>query len=319
MIASKFVSERFKLIKVIRGLHMVATPEAAFDGRYVLKENLIDGTLKNKFRARPYHADKTEDYFCNLFFDCPSIIGDPCPSHKCRPFENYWRGHDIGFLTGSINGIVIVDIDPRNIKDFTTIDALLKKVERIHGKLPKTWTAISGRGGLHFYYKYSHIYNTNKGKLIEGVDILGENSWAKMPPYGTKHGNYTWKHDPDITELATLPGWLVVEQAHKIESKRPIMNDRKMNLVYDQSGDRALVNSAITHIPITAAYDHNTFYTMGYALCSSGYADVFKEWSETDGDRKKWVTQSQINLFSKKGSINLGSFFNIAKGYGYDR
>jgi len=322
MINSEFIQKRYKFVKVIKGRHMVCTPEEAFDGIYVLKEKLqADGTLKNVDRARPYLANPLDMYFCNLGWDCPSNEGDDCPSGLCKPFDTYWQGYDLGFLCGSVNGIVVVDIDPRNIAGNPSLPEIYKKITTGYGPLPATWTAITGRGGVHLYYRYPYEFISNKGRLISGVDILGENSWCRIPPYGTKHGTYKWKHMPGgKVGLADLPGWVITVQASRTARTAP--SKKRIPMSTKRFSDKPLSNDvemALSHIPISAAYDHETFCKLGYALCGSGHSRLFVQWSQTDPDRSKWVTQNQIRHFENSNSVNIASLFEVAKRYGWGK
>lgn len=321
MIGHFFMKNRYKLIKIVKNKHMAVPISGAIDHRYVTSDMVNQDSdkpiLPNHSRGRPFLQDLYQDYFCELGTECPSLLGHDCPSGQCREFDDYWNSSDIGFLTGSINGIVVVDLDPRNFKRAKTVGEFKQRLARLYGDLPPTWEVRTARGGVHLYYSYKPSFRSDKGYTIDGCDFLGDGSWCRLPPYGTKHGSYYWSKLPSIKNLAPLPDWIVAEQANKYRMdtyKRP----KTMPSYRQQSpvDEREKVQQGLACIPISAAYDHTTFCNIGYALCSSGYEDLFTAWSQTDPDRSKWVTSNQLNAFKKKGQITLATFFSIAKSYG---
>ena len=57
----------------------------------------------------------------------------------------------------------------------------LREWENENGKFPETWTAITGRGGYHLYYRWSSEVK-NRARIIDGVDIRGEGGYVVAPP-----------------------------------------------------------------------------------------------------------------------------------------
>jgi hypothetical protein len=309
MIANELLRNRYRLIKIVKGKHMAVSPHDAIDGIYVRSENIdADGHLKNKHRARPYLADDYENYFCDLAGDCPSLLGGDCPSGGCKPFDNYWQGSDIGFLTGSINNVIVIDNDSgMSQKEFR------QYIETGYGPLPKTWTAISGSGGQHYYYRYQGRFESSISKLIPKVDLLGENRWARLPPFATSKGVYKWDVIPN-NNLAHAPEWL---DSLNILKHRTSFKPRSFEKRAVSEDD---LSQALYYIPIDSV-DHETWSKIGYALCSSGRENLFVSWCQTDPNPKRHVTRKQVNLF--RNSMHLenpeGVIFKSAMTYGWKR
>jgi hypothetical protein len=98
-------------------------------------------------------------------------VADPVAMMRLR-----WN-FNIGVRTGRINGIVVVDIDPRNGGDRTFAEEL--------AWLPPTRTHQSRSGGRHLIYRYppQGIGNLSgsKGRLA-GIDILSDEKGVLWPP-----------------------------------------------------------------------------------------------------------------------------------------
>lgn len=89
------------------------------------------------------------------------------------------------------DSVIVLDIDPRNGGD---IDAL--------GAYPDTWTARTGGGGWHLWFRYD---GRAMGKLrdIPGIDIKTRSGYVVAPPSIHPSGRrYTWQNR---TPVANLP------------------------------------------------------------------------------------------------------------------
>jgi hypothetical protein len=98
-------------------------------------------------------------------------VADPVAMRRLR-----WN-FNIGVRTGRINGIVVVDIDPRNGGDRTFAEEL--------SWLPPTRTHQSRSGGRHLIYRYPkagiRTFSGSKGRLA-GIDILSDEKGVLWPP-----------------------------------------------------------------------------------------------------------------------------------------
>ncbi|UIE13732.1 hypothetical protein [Enterococcus phage EFap02] len=83
------------------------------------------------------------------------------------------EGGNWGYLTGSLNGVVVIDIDNHNGVDGA--GNLKEFCEKYDIELPDTKTVITPSGGLHMYYKLPEKYNDvqfiQNHKELQGVDF----------------------------------------------------------------------------------------------------------------------------------------------------
>lgn len=117
----------------------------------------------------------------------------------------WWQKYpnaNIGLATGSVSqNVFVIDLD---IDEDRGIDGYhsLEDWQREHGDFPETWTAITGRGGYHLYYRGNGKIK-NRAGIIDGVDIRGNGGYVVAPPSVHKNGNrYEWEYSPDEFEIA---------------------------------------------------------------------------------------------------------------------
>lgn len=96
----------------------------------------------------------------------------------------WWQKYpnaNIGLATGSVSqNVFVIDLD---IDEDRGIDGYhsLEDWQREHGDFPETWTAITGRGGYHLYYRGNGKIK-NRAGIIDGVDIRGNGGYVVAPP-----------------------------------------------------------------------------------------------------------------------------------------
>ena len=117
----------------------------------------------------------------------------------------WWQKYpnaNIGLATGSVSqNVFVIDLD---IDEDRGIDGYhsLEDWQREHGDFPETWTAITGRGGYHLYYRGNGKIK-NRAGIIDGVDIRGNGGYVVASPSIHKNGNrYEWEYSPDEFEIA---------------------------------------------------------------------------------------------------------------------
>lgn len=110
--------------------------------------------------------------------------------------------NNVGIVTGSPSGIVVVDIDKPDM------------VEHYLSKYPTNCRASTPRGGMHLYYTYrgDDIHNS-MSKLAEGIDVRADGGYVVAAPSMVEYDNgfigvYKWVEfgtpSPLPTELQTL-------------------------------------------------------------------------------------------------------------------
>jgi hypothetical protein len=118
----------------------------------------------------------------------------------------------VGIVTGKASGIFALDVDINdNIDGGATLDGL----EESYGKLPATWTSVTGSGGYHYLFAYPddfELRNNASTKLGPGLDIRGEGGQIVAPPSVHAEGYaYRWETGcaPWECELAEAPDWML--------------------------------------------------------------------------------------------------------------
>lgn len=134
---------------------------------------------------------------------CRSASADPAQAAAwwtARPDDN------VGVACGAASGGLFVldfDVDGERGEDGL---ATLAAWEREHGRLPETVAAVSGRGGMHLYYRTdAEVRNSANPRL--GVDVRGEGGYVAAPPSLHPSGRpYAWAREPGRWEVAEADG-----------------------------------------------------------------------------------------------------------------
>ena len=149
--------------------------------------------------------------------DCPSAGKHPRVRWEryqgARPAESTvrrwwqrWPDANVGVVTGSVSGLVVVDVDPRHGGDATLAD-----LEAREGRLPPTVEAFSGGGGLHLYLRHPGAA-VPSGQLGPGLDVKADGGLVVAPPSRHPSGHrYEWEPgaSPDEVAPAPVPAWVV--------------------------------------------------------------------------------------------------------------
>lgn len=113
---------------------------------------------------------------------------------------------DAGVAIATGNGLVVIDVDPRNGGD-DGLETLLGE-----NKLPETVTVLTGGGGQHFYFEAPRIPIRSRSGIAPGVDVKADGGYVVAPPSPHQSGRaYTFEasSSPDQMKLARLPIWLM--------------------------------------------------------------------------------------------------------------
>lgn len=129
--------------------------------------------------------------------------------------DSWWTGlyrsHGVGIATGPDTGIWVLDVD---VADGKTGAESLAELQEEHGRLPRTVTAVTGSGGLHFLFAWdperAPVTNGDAARLGHGLDIRGAGGQIVVAP--TVHPNgepYQWQtgRDPWTLTPAAAPDW----------------------------------------------------------------------------------------------------------------
>jgi P4 family phage/plasmid primase-like protien len=137
--------------------------------------------------------------------------------------------NSIAVRTGAISGILVVDFDNTSERGADLAEGskangmeALEKWSLRHGPDLHTWTAKTGKEGIHLYYRYpgagaAYGLGNRAGISIEGrehaVDIRGDGGviFAPGSSYRACDGRtlrYEWVRHPRDTPLLDVPPWL---------------------------------------------------------------------------------------------------------------
>lgn len=139
-------------------------------------------------------------------------------------FEIDFPDAQIGIVTGVISDLVVIDVE---------------KGGRIDD-LPKTVTARSGGGGIHYYFKEPKAkLIRNSSRTFHLVDIRGEGGYVVAPPsLHLSGGHYEWASSPEDTEIAELPEWVIDKIEKKTSEKKIDEQFKKLLSVGVNEGSR---------------------------------------------------------------------------------
>lgn len=112
-----------------------------------------------------------------------------------------WPDANLGLLTGSASGLVVVDVDGDAGR------ASLAALTAQFGSLPDT-TQSKTKRGHHIFFQYPKAQGIrgSVGQLGVGLDIRAEGGYVVIPPSRHQAGQYQWENKKP---LADIPSWLL--------------------------------------------------------------------------------------------------------------
>ncbi len=122
---------------------------------------------------------------------------------KIKRWWHSWPDANVGIATGSVSGLVVIDLDNKNGKSGEeNFRALADK----HGGMPSTMTVVTGNG-LHLYFRHSGVgIKSSTSKLAVGVDVRADSGYVVAPPSIHESGRrYALQDDHEVLDL---PQWL---------------------------------------------------------------------------------------------------------------
>jgi hypothetical protein len=154
--------------------------------------------------ALAYAADQIPVFPCLARGKTPAIArGFYAATTNPETIRRYWRQSDrnVAIATGVAANAWVLDIDGDDG------EASLRALEAMHGRLPQTWVAQTGGGGLHIWFEYTGPIPSTAGKIAHGVDTRGDLGYVVAPPSMHPNGRlYEWR---SYEQLAIAPEWLV--------------------------------------------------------------------------------------------------------------
>lgn len=122
-----------------------------------------------------------------------------------REWWGRWPEANVGIVTGSVSGIVVLDLDRGHAEG---VDGL-RSVADAGLHLPPTPCVRTPSGGLHAYFRHPGKSVGNATGLFPGVDVRGDGGYVVAPPSTTEHGRYEAVEQTRRVQMADLPEWVL--------------------------------------------------------------------------------------------------------------
>lgn len=117
---------------------------------------------------------------------------------QIRAWWKKWTRANIGIVTGTISGIIVLDVDGPEGQE-----SIADK------ELPPTICAITGSGGYHYIFKHPGGEVRNFARRLPGLDLRGDGGYIVAPPSIHPNGNtYEWGLPPEMEQPRFPPAWL---------------------------------------------------------------------------------------------------------------
>lgn len=127
---------------------------------------------------------------------------------------------NIGVVCGEpSNGLLVIDFDIDDDKGYDSVHDVLIPWESEHGELPETVTEVTGRGGVHYFYRTDRRIQKCENEELH-VDIRAEGSYVMVSPSIHPNGNTVeWENHPDDYEIAWADDnvYALIEKIHPPE------------------------------------------------------------------------------------------------------
>lgn len=139
-----------------------------------------------------------------------------------RQIRSWWSWKPEANIAVRCSEFFVVDVDPLSGGDET-----LQRWIDLHGPMPRTWTARTGSGGVHYYFRHNVALEALPlGRLHKGagIDIKGNGKhYVLVPPSQTKRGPYRWIISPR-EPLAAAPRWLIhlIVRCKTVKAPEPV-------------------------------------------------------------------------------------------------
>jgi len=250
----------------------------------------------------------------------------PCSPRDCRPLTEHgfhdavkdtsqisawWRdkpGSMIGLPAGP-NGLVVLDIDPRNGGD-VTIESF--------PELPDTVNAFTARHGRHYYFAHpgDDIAIPSRANVLgPGLDIRADGGYVIAPPsVKTGGGQYVWELSGELGDcpLAPVPDWMI----GRIIDRAPERRTSKMAA----SNDLQRAKLALDQLSHERCENYDDWVAVGMALHAIGDDgfDLWDTWSQRSQKYDARETEKKWRSFrrEREHAVTFATLIHMVKNDG---
>jgi Bifunctional DNA primase/polymerase, N-terminal len=217
----------------IRAAQSVATQTTGLDGSTSEPNQLLDAALKYAavgWAVIPLHTPNNGACSCKNQ-NCSSPGKHPrtrrglddatTDPKRVRQFWKTWPEANIGIVTGSQSGLLVLDVDDKgNQKGSDSLAALTA----VNPEPLSTFTVRTGNG-KHLYFKHpGYAIKNSVGAIGVGLDVRSERGYVVASP--SRHANGSKYQIEAERPLAEVPDWLLAEMMQeKATAKKPIENE----------------------------------------------------------------------------------------------
>jgi len=260
----------------------------------------------------------------------------PCDPQQKRPWTrtgfkaattdrtqiiSWWTSHPnaaIGMPTGTVSGLVVIDLDKRPDKDGV---AAFRALEAPYGRCPRTPVVRTPGGGQHLYFRHpggTHRIPSTANKLAVGVDVRGDGGYVLVSP----SAGYLIEGRA-INDAPDLPSWLLDKIVQKNE---PAASEVEIASGRDSLVPWQNIEDALQCIPPDCSRDEWIRVGMALHLVGTRSGDnacarkLWDTWSQ--GSSEKYPGERELkrqwrSFKEKDDGVTLGTLFHIAREYGY--
>jgi hypothetical protein len=108
---------------------------------------------------------------------------------------------NVAIATGQPSGVVVLDVDV-----YKDGGASLAELEKRYGSLPSTLSAVTPRGGQHYFFRWPGTQIPLARDLVPGIDFRGDGGYVLIAPSRVGGKAYEWD---ERMEPAEMPEWLL--------------------------------------------------------------------------------------------------------------
>jgi hypothetical protein len=253
-------------------------------------------------------------------------------NHQKTPIDN--SSYNTGIPTGSINNLLVVDIDVKNggLKEY-------RKYIKLFGHIP-TLTVRTPSGGLHLYFNYSSSNPQDAEKIIQhlrnktgfrggkGIDIRSEGGYIVAPPSAVSKKPYEIIQQCAIIDIpGNLIDWLLEKDPKVTSAKRVVAKGegafakREKAFASDvldvkPASEKELedIKNLCSCLSINQLDNYSIWIRIGMVLKKLGAPLSF--WEEVSQKSKKYKNNDCSSKWCgfNPEHLTIGSLFVLAKG-----